>query len=185
MIAADFQVTGTQGTIAAMRSVLGSVSGAENRLKIARAAVPYIQDAARAVTPIFKGPTGEHYLYDTPKLLKKLRAPNGKGRIKTIYRAGNTAVSIQDLSERRTKIAKAGVAVVGPLIRRSKAKGPLGTTEGNADAWYAHMIYGSAKAFGNKVMQKALTAAGTTSLNAMERIALRMMEAEATKQGLK
>ena len=181
----SFQVTGTEATIAAMRSVLASVSGAENRLKIARAGVPFIQDAARASAPIFKGPTGEHYLYDTPKLLKRLRAPNGQGRIKTIYQAGNTAVSIQDLSERRVKIAKSGVAVVGPLVRRSKAKGPLGTTEANADAAYAHFIYGSAKAFGQKVMQKALNAASTQALNAMERTALRIMEAEATKQGLR
>lgn len=181
----SFQVEGTAATVTAMRSVLDSVSGPENRLKIARAAVPYIQDAARAASPIFKGPTGEHYLYDTPKLLKRLRAPNGQGRIKTIYQAGNTAVSIQDLSKRRIKLARAGIAVIGPLVRRSKAKGPLGTSEANADAAYAHFIYGSARAFGQKVMQKALNAAGTTALNAMERVALRMMEAEATKQGLK
>jgi hypothetical protein len=120
----DFQVTGTEATIAAMRSVLASVSGAENRLKIARAGVPFIQDAARASAPIFKGPTGEHYLYDTPKLLKRLRAPNGQGRIKTIYQAGNTAVAIQDLSDTPgERLQRPGLLLSGLWFRRSKAKG--------------------------------------------------------------
>lgn len=184
MIEAKFELEGDRILIDAMRNVVSAVSGPGNRLIIGRAGVPIIQSTARSIVKIFKGPTGEHYLYDTPKLIKKLKAPNGKGRIKTIYQAGNTAVAIQDLSEARISIARHGTVIVGPLIRRSIAKGPLGTSERNADAAYAHFIYGSARAFGQNVMQKTLQQSGWQALDAMERQAIRMLEAEAKKQGL-
>jgi len=77
------------------------------------------------------------------------RAGKGKGNITGQYALGNLKLSMQVI----TKI-KAPIGLIGP-IRNKKTK-IIRPSERNSNGWYAAMVFGSAKAFGNRITQKAL-----------------------------
>jgi len=93
------------------------------------------------------------YTYKTPKINGKKRAGKGYGRVSGKYGIGNLKYSIQIISEVKTKI-KGPVAIIGNLLNR-KTSIPNPNEKRN-NGWYAHMIYGSARAFGDKVTGAAL-----------------------------
>lgn len=93
------------------------------------------------------------YTYKTPKINGKKRAGKGYGRVSGKYGIGNLKYSIQIISEVKTKI-KGPVAIVGNLLNRKK--NIPNPNENKNNGWYAHMIYGSARAFGDKVTGAAL-----------------------------
>ena len=93
------------------------------------------------------------YTYKTPKINGKKRAGKGYGRVSGKYGIGNLKYSIQVISEVKTKI-KGPVAIVGNLLNRKK--NIPNPNENKTNGWYAHMIYGSARAFGDKVTGAAL-----------------------------
>ena len=93
------------------------------------------------------------YTYKTPKINGKKRAGKGYGRVSGKYGIGNLKYSIQVISEVKTKI-KGPVAIVGNLLNRKK--NIPNPNENKNNGWYAHMIYGSARAFGDKVTGAAL-----------------------------
>ena len=93
------------------------------------------------------------YTYKTPKINGKKRAGKGYGRVSGKYGIGNLKYSIQVISEVKTKI-KGPVAIVGNLLNRKK--NIPNPNENKNNGWYAHIIYGSARAFGDKVTGAAL-----------------------------
>lgn len=77
-----------------------------------------IVTAARAAAPVG---AHVHFRYNTPKLTKKLRAPNGMGVIVATYRPGNLRDSIKAIFFRRA----ANSVFIGPVVSR-KPKGTFG-----------------------------------------------------------
>ena len=118
-------------------------------------AVDLLKDEAKRLTP--KG-TKVHHRYKTAKLSGGLRAPNGLGQKVATYLAGNLRNSIVDITSTKKKYRKSGSGIIGPVYRtRALKSGQYGSTEKNADGYYAHMIFGSAKSFRQEVTGRALS----------------------------
>lgn len=80
------------------------------------------------------------------------KAGKGYGRVSGKYGIGNIKSSIQVIS--KVKGYKAPIGIVGPVInRKTSVPNP---NEKRHNGWYAHNIYGSSRAFGEKVTYKAL-----------------------------
>jgi hypothetical protein len=139
------------------------------RLRIARAAAPIVVAAARTATPRYSKP---YHIF---------KRKNGK--VSKVL-AGNLTLSTQDISLRRTRIAQRGVVIVGPRYGRSGGGAVIGSTEANAYGNYAHMVYGSARAYGQRVSARATAAAGAAAMAAMQREALAAFSRFKTKEGL-
>lgn len=75
-----------------------------------------------------------HYRYDTPKLVRKLRAPNGRGVRVATYGPGNLSRSIRTLSFRRMKRS----VLVGPKLSK-KSTGKF-TSQSRVDGYYANFV---------------------------------------------
>ena len=92
------------------------------------------------------------YTYKTPKVVGNKTAGKGYGRVSGKYGIGNIKSSIQVIS--KVKGYKAPIGIVGPVInRKTSVPNP---NEKRHNGWYAHIIYGSSRAFGEKVTYKAL-----------------------------
>jgi hypothetical protein len=92
------------------------------------------------------------YTYNTPKVVGNKKAGKGYGRVSGKYGIGNIKSSIQVIS--KVKGYKAPIGIVGPVInRKTSVPNP---NEKRHNGWYAHMIYGNSRSFGEKVTYKAL-----------------------------
>lgn len=124
-----------------------------------------VQDAARQLTPVWKGVTRSpesglkndvHYRYKAASRKTGKRAGKGKGVIVGEYKAGHLRQSIQVLSAVKLKRSSSGV--IGP--NRNGIGPKYGFARGNnppsTDAYYAHMRYGNARAFRVRIMEAAL-----------------------------
>jgi len=92
------------------------------------------------------------YTYDTPKLNKKAKAGKGYGRVSGKYGIGNLEKSLIDLADFKKRIRTYKV-VIGPLYTRRKTV--VNPKYGKANGWYAHMVYGSARAFRERISDGA------------------------------
>lgn len=137
------------------------------RRKLTRKAAQPLVDAAQSLAPKSEKP---HFLYNTPKVSGKLKAPKGQGRIVAEYEPGNVAGSITVLPLRR-----AIQTIIGPKKGKGKAGGKYGPSTKRFDAYYAQWIFGNAKAFQRKVMFAALQKTGSVVIARL---------AELTKQAL-
>lgn len=153
----------------ALRVLAINMAKPSTRLRIARAAAPIVVAAARTVTPVY------------PLKYHLFKRRNGKV---TKVISGNLRLSTQDMSQRRSRIAQRGIAIVGPRYGRSGGGAVVGSTEANAYGNYAHMVYGSARAYGQRVSARASAAAGAAATAAMQREAAAIFEHLKTKQGL-
>jgi antitoxin component YwqK of YwqJK toxin-antitoxin module len=97
--------------------------------RLAKPAAKAMQAAIQAKAPVFHKTV---YRYDTPKLIGKWRAPNGKGKRVAEYQPGNLKRSIKIMTFRRS-----GFLFVGP----KRSKNAEGNFTGNkVDGWYAHIV---------------------------------------------
>lgn len=94
-----------------------------------------------------------HYTYDTPKINKGKKAGAGYGRVSGKYAITNLKHSIVDIADTKKRLRTYKV-VIGPLY--TKRKSVVNPEYGKANGWYAHMIYGSARAFRERVTGRAL-----------------------------
>lgn len=135
-----------------------------NRRRIAKAGAPYLINAAQNLAP---NSPKVHYRYNTAKLIKSIRAPKGYGRKLASYYPGNLDRSIIDIGDKRRRVAKGYKVVIGPYYLSWK-QDPKGEFKGKRfDAYYAHMVYGSARAFQQRVMIAALNTAKAQIRTAM------------------
>jgi len=79
------------------------------------------------------------------------RAAKGEGKIRYKFGLGNIKSSIQVIS--KEKGYKSPVGIIGPMF--TKLKSVVNPNEKRFNGWYAHMIFGGAKQFGEKVTIKA------------------------------
>ena len=162
VMAANFQQTITQdyqSVVRALRSVGKSFSDADLKKAARKAAAP-VREQAEKLTPLLKEGS-EHYRYK--KLLPgKKRAPKGKGNIVATYKKGNLKKSIKILSFGRDK---KGVYVGPKFAQRGKGTGVFGQNRTKVDGFYAHMVFGSAKAFQARVTALALRVKSRASVD--------------------
>lgn len=134
-----------------LNRALKDISDPKERERINKEAGKIVAEAAERIAPKSKAP---HYAYNTPKIISSRRAKRGSAKaFRTKYLPGNLKLSIRVLSLRQ-----AIRAIIGPkFLKRPRAKS-YGKNRRNVNAYYAQMIYGSAKAFRSKVMAPALFA---------------------------
>ena len=169
--------------------ILSKFKSREDRRQIAEAAKQLVIDSARAQVYSRAVSDEVHYTYNTPKLVRRLKAPPGQGVKVGEYTPGNLARSIIDIAERRRKYAKNNSKVIigpyyrgrGPLSGKSRA---IFNSLSRIDGFYAHMIYGSAQAFQSRIMIPALTRVQSQVVAKMRAKAQEMMQAEAAKTSI-
>lgn len=146
-----------------LNAIADQVGRKELKKEVLKPATEPIVEAARRLSPVSDR---EHYRYNTPKLSSNLRAPKGKGVRVAKYLPGHLRDSIRALSLRR-----AIRLYIGP--KRSRTAGGSGGTFGPGtrrfDAYYAQMVYGSAKAFRRKVTGAALRISRAAAIRIVER----------------
>lgn len=160
--------------------IIDGISSLTKRREIIEEAGKILKEEARSRAPRSEK---EHYRYDTPKLSNKLRAPKGSGVKAGTYKPGNIQNSIIDIADRKKKLRTYRV-IIGPFYRGWKRKlksGVYGATERTADGYYAHMIYGSAKAFRREVTGAALQSKRTAILTNIRGKLLKYFREEAAK----
>lgn len=139
-----------------VQSVVKALNGLPPYLKnkriqvAARKAARPVRDAAKQLTPVGKK---IHFRYEKRVGKKKAK---GEGRIKATYNKGHLRKAMQILSLKRAKAA----VYVGPKFDTAAARagGRFGFAKTKVDGYYAHMVFGSAKAFRKRVMDVALNA---------------------------
>ena len=121
--------------IAALRRV-GTVVK-DNQGRIAMIGAKYMAAQIRPVVPRSSKP---HMRYSTGKLVRRIRAPKGYGRVAATYDPGNLARSIKALKFARSKTK----AWVGAKL--AKGVGTTGRFSGSrTDGYYLHMVDGDTK----------------------------------------
>lgn len=89
------------------------------------------------------------------------KAGKGKGKIRYKFGLGNIKSSIQVIS--KEKGYKTPIGIIGPMF--TKLKSVINPNEKRYNGWYAHMIFGGAKQFGEKVTYRALRDSKTMVFN--------------------
>jgi hypothetical protein len=175
----SIELDGVKELRKALENVSVAITDGKQKKKTLRKAAKPVQNKARQIAPKLKKGT-EHYRYDTPKVSGKLRAPKGMGRRIATYLKGNLAGAIKVLSLR-----KSVRAVVGPFVRkRGDGRGTFGPGSRKFDAYYAQMVFGSAKAFQRKVMIAALNQTRGASVQVIEKELKKITKKEGSKNGL-
>tara|TARA_S200002703_G_scaffold158352_1_gene168475 strand:+ start:518 stop:1108 length:591 start_codon:yes stop_codon:yes gene_type:complete len=151
-----------------METLIKSVSDSNKIREAFKPGAEIVKGRAKALSPVAKPRKRDNtinryfapkklrsdvlYTYKSPKVAGNKRAGKGFGRVSGKYGLGNIKSSIQIISD--VKGYKAPIALIGPVInRKTSVPNP---NEKRHNGWYAHIIYGSAKAFGEKVTVKAL-----------------------------
>lgn len=149
------------------------VSSKRNRRKAASAGGDIVQDASRRVASrtFKKNPEYNIHFYKGTKI-----------------RAGHTELAIQVLSRRKLKQATG--AIIGPLKTGKAGSVPrLGFSRGNprnpttVDAFYAQMIFGSARAFGKRIMEQGLAQSADRAAAAIIKETDKIVSKEIRKNG--
>jgi len=115
------------------------------------------------------------------QVYKSLAYPNKAGRDVHLFfgykiARGNWQKSIQELSKRRKYLRDLGLSIVGPRYNNRGLKNAVtGSTDKNAAANYAHMIYGSARAYMQRITLNAVNKSAPMAIPAMEREALKLL----------
>jgi HK97 gp10 family phage protein len=115
-----------------------------------------------------------HKRYNTPKILGKLRAPKGSGRVVATYQPGNLGKSFSILNFRRAKNAK----FIGPRLDKSGG----GRTP---DGYYAHMVeFGTVNQSGQHFVEQAVSAVGPATLRFASELMRRAIDQYAKSKNL-
>jgi len=165
--------------------VLSRIQDRKTRQKITREAGVLVQQAARkhpAVQPgkirTIKGKRVVSAIYNTPKLVGKIRAPRGQGVVRSFILPGNLKRSVQVLNLKRT-----ASTFIGPRVTRRTRK-YFGRSEKTASGFYAQMLFGSAIAFRKRVMESALSSTSSRVIRLISIKAKKIIDTEAKRQGL-
>ena len=118
---------------------------------IARKAAKPIREHAERLAPEYKKGT-EHYRYKYTGRSQFGKAAKGEGVKVATYKKGNLKKSIKILSFRKATRS----VFIGPRYGKRGASGVFGANRTKVDGYYAHMVFGSARAFANRVTEMAL-----------------------------
>lgn len=136
-----------------------------------------LQEKAAQNAPQSRRP---HYRYNTPKLVRSLRAPNGKGVRVATYGPGNLKRSMQTLSFRRMKRS----VLVGPKLAKT-AKGKF-TTRSRVDGFYASFVEAGTKGQrAKKYISSAAVSARSAVIRRLDTSLTRILNRRAAQLNLK
>lgn len=155
------EIKGAKTFFAECNEILKNITDWNERLRIAQLASPKVIESARVLANSSFKNREVHYRYSSKyKAIKKKRAKKGFGNIVGEYYPGNLKRSIIDIAEKRAALRKGynWKVVIGPFYagRKQAKKSVIYNNEKNIDGYYAHMVYGSAKAFQRNIMIPAL-----------------------------
>lgn len=135
-------------------------------------AAPLLISAIQGRAPESDAP---HSRYNTPKIAKNLRAPNGMGKIVATYYPGNLRRSFRALVFRRS-----AAVFVGPKVDKT---GSGGTFAGaRVDGYYAHWMEFGAPEIGlapQPFVRPAAESAGPVVLRLATQLLKRLIESKA------
>ena len=138
--------------------------------RITRPGVKPITEAIQALTPVLKNGRVHHYNY--------------KGKRKATFVKGHLRASSRDISQVKTGYRRFPNFYIGPIYTKKAGQGGTFTGEGkNVDAYYAHMVLGSAAAYERRVIQAGFKAAESTAGQKMTNSAIKVIEKEGQKAG--
>jgi len=163
-----------------LESVAKEIKDPKQRRRIVR------YHARRILVPIAqsRAPKSDkpHFQYGTSavKLIANRRTKKGSGLKRVKYDPGNLRGSIQVLPLRKTP-----AAIIGPKVQRKVRVGEIyGPISGRYNAYYAQMVYGSARSFRDRVMIPALVSAQAQLIKNIGASALKVIRQEAAKQNI-
>lgn len=138
--------------------------------KITRPGVKLIQEAIQAVTPVLKKGRVHHYNY--------------KGKRKATFIKGHLQAGTRDISQVKTNYRRVSTFYVGPIYTKKAGQGGTFTGQGkNIDAYYAHMVLGSAAAYERRVIQAGFNMAKAAAAQKITDSAIKVIEKEGQKAG--
>ncbi len=102
-----------------------------------------------------------------------------KGKPVAWYFRGNLRRGIKKITFRRSSDL-----FVGPKYKKGASQGDFGKTAGTADPYYAQMVFGSAQAFFNKILQPAINKNAGAVLSTVRREVDQVVKQYKSKTGL-
>jgi len=180
------EVQGVNEMLAEARDIMRGIADWKERLRIAEEAAPVVIESARRLANAAFQNKKVHFRYDTKhKISGRLRAARGRGIIKAEYTPGNLSRSIIDIASRRAALRRGyrWKVIIGPYYQgRLGARGVYNfNSEKKIDGYYAHMVYGSARAFQQRIMIPALLAVRAQVLAIFRREAQNTIRKDAGK----
>lgn len=154
----------------AVRSMGKRMNDARVIRKFLRPGAKPIRDSIRQATPKSDAP---HYYYR-------------KGRKVATFVPGHLKKSTQDIANRKRGYKKVPAIYIGPVFtRKSGQGGTFGTNVRAVDAYYAHMVFGSAVAYEKRVINAGFNAARPEAEAAITAEAIKVIENEGQKAGFR
>lgn len=164
--------------VAKFNAIVKEIKDPNKRREAVKEGVSFVVAGARKRAPKSQKP---HYLYTgVTKLISNIRASRGSVVDKRIkFYPGNLKLSIQHLE----RLRRTPDAIIGPKIVRNPRAKAYGRNERNTNAYYAQMVYGSAKAFRDRVMVPALLESESKVIAAVRRKAKEIIRTKAKRVG--
>jgi hypothetical protein len=165
LMAFDFQRGITEdyrSVVKALRGVGKSFSDKELKRAARKAGEPVREQAEKLTPELKKGK--QHYRYKKLSPGQK-RSKKYFGNIIAVYLKGNLKKSIKILSFRKDR---KGVYIGPKFAGRGKGSGVFGKDEEKVDGYYAHMVFGSARAFQARVTALALRVKSRASVDVFQ-----------------
>lgn len=154
----------------AVKALGKNVNDTRTIRKMLRPGVKPIRDAIRAATP--KGDS-VHYSYR-------------KGKRVSTFLPGHLRKSTQDIADRKRAYKRVPAIYVGPVFtRKARSGGTFGATVRDVDAYYAHMVFGSAAAYEKRVINAGFNASKTEAGLRITKNAEKIIEENAKKSGFR
>lgn len=120
-----------------------------------------------------------HKRYNTPKISKGKRAPQGEGRVAAVYWPGNLRRSISILEFRRSQSI-----FIGPKIGGKAGVKSYGKTGQPTDGYYANMVFGSTRGWVNRVVNPTVGDSGSAALAIVKEQAIKAIKEAAKRRGV-
>ena len=178
MIDIDISIRGNAQVEAAVKILRRKISEKAALRKIARPDAKVVAAGMRAAQFAAEGSK-----YNTPKKIHYSYA--GKKR-KSQFIPGHLEKSIREIGEDKRLYRKFSELYVGPIYTRKAGGGGSFTgRKGKADAYYAHMMFGSAKAYESRVIQKGFDSVKSIAGALVLKEAEKVINKEAKKAGLR
>jgi hypothetical protein len=120
------------------------------RSRVIDSATPIALEVYKSLVPVSSKP---HRITTNPWKSKKMSGWEKTDSTSFMVQPGNLKKSIIDLSKNLVSYKRA-VGAVGPLYKRMTMNRGVNSSEGT-NGFYAHMVYGSTRAWYNKIVVKA------------------------------
>ena len=120
------------------------------RSRVIDSATPIALEVYKSLVPVS---SKAHRISTNPFKNKKMQGWEQNDRASMVVQPGNLRKSIIDLSKNLVSYKRA-VGAIGPLYKRNTMNRGTNSSEGT-NGFYAHMVYGSTRAWYNKIVVKA------------------------------